>query len=422
MKEIRYPVDSANFRWIRENGFIYVDKTGYIPKLKNTGKYFFLARPRRFGKSLFLDTLAEYFKGNRELFEGLAIDSPHTGEWEKYPVVRFNLSKKAYMESDSLKKHLKEQLSNIEFQFKLDSSRGGLKENEERFEWIIINLKEKYGKKVVVLIDEYDAPLSSTIGKPELQEIYREQLHGFYSVLKGAEEFLEFCFLTGVTRYGKVSVFSGLNNLYDITFDNKYAGICGITKDELTQNYHEGIRIFADKSGISVEDAFNLLKFHYDGYHFAENMLDIYNPYSINHALANQKIGNYWCESGIPTVLSKSLLESDYDIRELVGSLVDESMLTHLSIDSPNPIPLFYQTGYLTLKSYDKEDHLFTVAYPNREVEKGILNNILSVYNPGNKTEEFIEKFGGCWHSELSAEEINEMIKAHRSSKPPVSL
>lgn len=382
MMKIKYPVDSANFRWIREKGFVYVDKTEYIKSLIENGKYYFLARPRRFGKSLFLNTLAEYFHGNRELFKGLAIDRLQTEEWESYPVLRFNLSNTAYDSKYVLTSNLNSFITHYENEFKLEAMEDSI---YYRFEKLIRNVSQNTGKGVVILIDEYDAPLSSSIGNPELQEIYREQLHGFYSVLKVSEEYIHFCMLTGVTRYGKVSVFSGLNNLNDITFDNEYAAICGITKEELEKYYNDGIGQFAHAKGIGADEAYELLKFHYDGYHFSEYMVDIYNPFSINHALSKQKIDNYWCRSGVPTILSKSLMENDYDIKDLNDNFVEESMLADMSINTPNPLPLFYQTGYLTLKSYLPEDNLFTVGYPNREVEKGILSNILTVYNPGNK-------------------------------------
>lgn len=377
MKEIKYPVDSANFQNIRERGFVYADKTEYIHKLTQVGTYYFLARPRRFGKSLFLDTLAEYFKGNRELFKGLAIDRLQPEQWDTYPVIRLNLSNTAYDSKDVLLAYLNSFISRYENLFKIEETNDSI---YYRFEKLIRNVSEYTCKKVVVLIDEYDAPLSSSIDKPELQEVYREQLHGFYSVLKGTEEYIQFCMLTGVTRYGKVSVFSGLNNLNDISFDDQYAGICGITKDELSQYYEEGIAQFAEKKNISLEDAYNLLRFNYDGYHFSESLLDIYNPFSINHALNKQKIDDYWCKSGEPTILSKSLMENDFDVEKLNGKKVSQSSLTDLSIHNMNPVPLFYQTGYLTIKAYESRRQRYTLGYPNREVEAGILRNILKVY------------------------------------------
>lgn len=375
---VRYPIDSADFKRIREGGFVYVDKTGYIHKMvESRGIYYFLARPRRFGKSLFLDTLAEYFSGNRPLFRGLAIDKLQTEEWENFPVVRINLSAKDYSEPTSLITHLDGQLEKNENELGLDNSS---KEFEGRFATLIQKVSVKTGKKVVILIDEYDAPLSSAIGNSELQEKYRGQLHAFYSVLKASEAYVQFCMLTGVTRYGKVSVFSGLNNLRDITFLDEYAGICGITSEELKLYYHEGVSRLAEKEKVSVEEAFKLLKFNYDGYHFSPAMEDIYNPYCINNVLTNLMIVDYWCRSGVPTILSKSLMRNDFDVEKLNGKKVPESELSDLSMYNVNPIPLFYQTGYLTLKAYEPRRQRYTLGYPNREVEAAVMRNILKVY------------------------------------------
>lgn len=395
--EILYPVDTANFKWLRERGCVYADKTSYIPKLIRTGKYYFLARPRRFGKSLFLDTLAEYFAGNRPLFRGLDIDRLEPEEWETYPVIRLNMSGKGFTEETDLVKKVETQLRNLEKQFDLPVSDSDF---EDRFETLIHNISEKYHKKAVILIDEYDAPLSSTIDNPELQETYREQLHGLYSILKNAEPYIHFCFLTGVTRYGKVSVFSGLNNLNDISFLDEYAAICGITTPELELYYREGVSQLAEKEGLSFEEALRLLKFNYDGYHFSESMTDIYNPFSINYAMHNCKIDDYWCQSGVPTILSKSILHNDFDISRLNGKKVDKTSLTDLSVYALNPIPLFYQTGYLTLKAFEPRRRRFTVGYPNREVESSILNNILELYLPSTR-----EKKGAVYDMEDALEE-----------------
>lgn len=249
-----------------------------------------------------------------------------------------------------------------------------------RFENLLKNINKKTGKRVVILIDEYDAPLTTTIDKPELQEIYREQLRGFYSVLKGAEEYIRLCFLTGVTRYGKLSVFSGLNNLNDITFDNRYAGICGITEKEMHLYYDDGVEAFAKETANTKEGIYEKLKFHYDGYHFSPSLLDIYNPFSINHVLEKYEFKVYWCRSGVPTLLSKTLLENDFNIENLNGKKVTQSSLTDLSVFAIDPIPLFYQTGYLTIKGYEARRERYTLGYPNREVEAGIMSNILKVY------------------------------------------
>lgn len=416
-KRILYPIDTANFNYVREKGFVYVDKTQYIHSLIQTeGKYYFLARPRRFGKSLFLDTLAEFFKGNRQLFKGLAIDKLMPEDWESYPVLRFNLSAQDYQEPNTLYMHLAEVIRKYELEFKLPTSSSTV---PDRFNNLISSLALASGRKVVILIDEYDAPLSSTIDRPELQEIYRSQLHGFYSILKSAEAHIRFCFLTGVTRYGKVSVFSGLNNLRDITFLDDYAGICGITTEELHHYYHDGVERLARKKNVSTDEAYELLKFHYDGYHFSPLMLDIYNPFSINYALTDLMLKDYWCQSGVPTILSKSLLQNDYDVSKLIGMKVQESALSDLSMFAINPIPLFYQTGYLTLKTYDPRRQRYTLGYPNREVESSILNNILSLYLPSPH-----DKEGSIYDMEdaLEAGDTEEFVKLMKGFRADIPI
>lgn len=411
-----YPIDTASFRNIRKNGFVYVDKTEYIHALRAIkGTYYFLARPRRFGKSLFLDTLAEYFSGNRQLFEGLAIDRLEPEQWEAYPIIRLNMSGKVFTDPHSLIKKTEGQLGELENQLQVSPCSSDF---DLRFENLILNASRKHGKKVVVLIDEYDAPLSSTIDNPELQELYREQLHGLYSVLKNSEAYIHFCFLTGVTRYGKVSVFSGLNNLNDITFDNEYAAICGITEEELHKYYDTGVEILAGALKETKEEIYEKLKFNYDGYHFSSSLLDVYNPYSINHVFSKKEFEDYWCRSGVPTILSKSLLHNDFDVSKLNGMKVQTSALSDLSMYAMNPIPLFYQTGYLTLKAYDSKRRRYTLGYPNREVESGILNNILSLYLPSaNDKEGFIYDMEDALE-EGNAQEFIKILSSFLSDIP----
>lgn len=384
-KEIFYPVASANFRKIREGGFLYVDKTAYIHKLveADKGNYIFLARPRRFGKSMLVSAMQEYFEGNRDLFLGLELDRLQPGEWEKIPVLRFDLSGSPYTRENDLDNMLARKLSVYEKEFDINIEPGA---PSLRFDEMISAIYEKTGKRVVILIDEYDSPLTATIDRPELQDRFREELRGFYSVLKKKEEHIRFCFLTGVTRYGKVSVFSGLNNLEDITFADEYAGICGVTEKELREYYGEGISRFASFEGITDEEAYGQLKFFYDGYHFTKSLQDVYNPFSLNRALKYKEIKDYWCESGSPTVFLKMLMKMDYNLEKLQDVVVTESELANLGVFTKNPVPLFFQTGYLTLKAYDKEDKLFTLGYPNREVEIGILSNVLQVYNPQDES------------------------------------
>lgn len=376
---IRYPLGTSSFERIRKMHMVYVDKTAYIHKMTESFTFVFLARPRRFGKSMLVSTLEQFFLGNRELFKGLDIDRLEPQEWPSFPVLHLDLTGVNYQNDDSLEKHLSFVLEDWENQFQLEHIDRPI---EDRFLALIRNIYDKTGKKVVVLIDEYDTPLTSSINRPELQKLYRHQLHAFYSVLKKADPFLQFCMLTGVSRFGKLSIFSGLNNLSDISFADDYAGICGITYDELSKYYARGIEEFAEKNELNRAETFELLKFNYDGYHFSPNMLDVYNPYSINNAMHYNCIKDYWCQSGAPMLLSKSLLHIDFDLEKLTRQEVDEATLSDLSVHTSDPLPLFYQTGYLTLKSYDPETELFKVGYPNREVERGILKNVLQVYVP----------------------------------------
>lgn len=396
-KELLYPIDTANFKWIREKGYVYVDKTGYVYRLAKTGKYYFLARPRRFGKSLLLDTIAEFFSGNRCLFKGLAIDALKPEEWDCHPVVRLNMSGKAFTGRSELVNKIETQLADLEMRFDLTASD---RDFEDRFEALIKNIAEKYNKNVVILIDEYDAPLSSIIDNPELQELYREQLHGLYSVLKNAEAYIRFCMLTGVTRYGKVSVFSGLNNLNDITFDNEFAAICGITEEELHHYYDDGVEALALAKNTTKEEIYDKLKFNYDGYHFSKSLTDVYNPYNLNHVFEKKEFKDYWCRSGVPTILSKSLMHNDFDVENLKGKKVSESELIDLSMFNVNPIPLFYQTGYLTIKDFEERRQRYTLGYPNREVEAAIMRNILKVY-----THSIDDRQGSIYNLEDALEE-----------------
>lgn len=377
----KYPLSTADFERIRTDGYLYVDKTDYVHALVSSGIFYFLSRPRRFGKSLLLSTLEAYFLGKRHLFQGLALDRLQPGEWNTYPVLRLNLSGKRYADENSLLSELDMHLERWEKSYGVTDPR---KDVDERFEIVIQRVAAVSGKKVVVLVDEYDSPLSDSIGNQKLQDHYRDQLHGFYSVLKKTEEHIQFCLLTGVTKFGKVSVFSGLNNLKDITFLDAYAGICGITERELHSDLYPGVVRLAETEGCTVEEAFGQLKFNYDGYHFSKSLLDIYNPFSLMNALDNSELSSYWCASGVPTLLSKSLHNSDYDLKQLNYTQVTKDALENLSVYRTDPVALFYQTGYLTIKNYDQATQLYTLGYPNREIERGIFNNILNLYIPSS--------------------------------------
>lgn len=382
MEMLKYPVDTASFEIVRKEGYVYVDKTEYLHKIVNAGRFYFLGRPRRFGKSLLLSTLAAYFRGQRHLFQGLAIDTLQPEPWVEYPVLRLDFTGKAYTDETSLTSKLDSLLEEWERQYHLEKIE---KPFDDRFREIILRIEDRCSRKVVILVDEYDSPLSSVIENHKLFELYREQLHGFYSVLKATEDHIRFCMLTGVTRFGKVSVFSGLNNLKDLTFSNDYAGICGITKEELHTYFEAGIEILAQEEGWSIEKTYREIKRMYDGYHFSRCMLDIYNPYSVLNALYDRQINGYWCASGIPTLLAKAIRRGDVDIQHLTEHPVSQEKLENLSAYQNDAMALFYQTGYLTLKSYDRQRRRYKVGYPNMEVERGILDNVLSYYVPGAK-------------------------------------
>lgn len=385
MNKIKLPVSIADFESIRINEFTYIDKTKYVYSLVKDPGYFFLSRPRRFGKSMLLSTIMAYFEGKKELFKGLKIEELKQDEWLIYPVLRLDLSGATYRSEEDLVDILNKYLHKWEKEYEIEFIPKTL---PQRFLNVIETVAAKLGKRVVILVDEYDNPLSESIGDERLQEYYREQLHGFYSVLKKAEKHIYFCMLTGVTKFGKVSVFSGINNLYDISLDNKYAGICGITEEELHQYLLPGIEEWAEEEGWSVEEAFNQLKYNYDGYHFSRSLLDVYNPYSVMHAIKKKNISDYWSRTGFPTLLAKSLRNIDYDLETLNGSMATEGMLDNLSVYKTDPTALFYQTGYLTIKDYDRSSQLYTLRYPNREVELGILSGILKLYVPDSSNVE----------------------------------
>ena len=379
MEKAKYPVSTSDFERIRKDGYVYIDKTAYIHSLVTRGVYYFLGRPRRFGKSLLLSTIEAYYKGKRDLFRGLEIDNLQPGEWTAYPVLRLDLSREAFLTQSSIDHLFDGHLTEWEKELGITDIAPS---SAQRFKRVITETAKGSRKKVVILIDEYDAPLSAAIGNPQLLEIYREQLHGFYSVLKSLDAVIQFCMLTGVTKFGKVSVFSGLNNIRDISFENAYAGICGITEQELRDCCASGVENLAREEGWDMAEAYSQLKYNYDGYHFSKELLDIYNPFSVMNSFEKGEINDYWSASGVPTILSKSLRNLDYDMGKLNGAQISQQSLTNLSAYNTNPVAIFYQTGYLTIKGYDNDSKIFTLGYPNREVERGILNNVLSVYAP----------------------------------------
>lgn len=373
---MNYPIGIQSFSKIRESGYLYIDKTMYIPLLLKSSQYVFLSRPRRFGKSLLVSMLESFFKGERELFDGLAIANLRSGPWECHPVIHLDLSGEDYRDSEVLEMKLSSFLDSFESSLELQSANKSL---SERFRAIVKTLHKSTGSRVVVLIDEYDNPITSAIGNSALQERFRSILYGFYASLKSLDEHIHFCMLTGVTKYGHLSVFSGLNNLMDISLQNEFAGICGITEEEL-HTLEPGVRLFASEDDLSVEQAYGLLKEWYDGYHFSRSLIDVYNPFSVMNALARREFADYWFQTGTPTILIKSLQSHSTGIEKLNGLKASADMLGNISALNSNPVALFYQTGYLTIKDYDKASRLYVLGYPNKEVESGLMDNVLNAY------------------------------------------
>lgn len=367
---MKYPIGIQDFEKLRTNGYSYVDKSRFVYKLATEGEYYFLSRPRRFGKSLFLSTLEAYFQGKKELFKGLAIYDLET-EWKKYPIFHIDLNTANFREKDSLYTVLNDYLTTWE-------SKYGTRESEAtlalRFKGVIARAAEKEGCGVIILIDEYDKPILQTLRDPELQAEHRAQLKAFYSVLKTQDRYIKFAFLTGVTKFGKVSVFSDLNNLTDISMDHRYISICGMTEKELLTNFKEGINELAEANGDSETETIAKISMRYAGYHFEENSEEIYNPFSVLNTLANSRYDDYWFKANTHTFLIDILKKHDYCITDLNKAQVKANMMNN--VDS-NPIPVIYQSGYLTIKSYDERFKNYQLGFPNKEVEEGILNTLL---------------------------------------------
>lgn len=367
---MKYPIGIQDFEKLRTNGYSYVDKSRFVYKLATEGEYYFLSRPRRFGKSLFLSTLEAYFQGKKELFEGLAIYDLET-DWKKYPIFHIDLNTANFREKDSLYMVLNDYLTTWE-------SKYGARESEAtlalRFKGVIARAAEKEGCGVVILIDEYDKPILQTLRDPELQAEHRAQLKAFYSVLKTQDRYIKFAFLTGVTKFGKVSVFSDLNNLTDVSMDHRYISICGITEKELLTNFKEGINELAEANGDSETETIAKISMRYAGYHFEENSEEIYNPFSVLNTLANSRYDDYWFKANTRTFLIDILKKHDYCITNLSKAQIKANMMNNVET---NPFPVIYQGGYLTIKSYDERFKNYQLGFPNKEVEEGILNTLL---------------------------------------------
>ncbi len=373
---MKYPIGVQSFEEMRTDTWLYVDKTRYVHDLVSNGKYYFLSRPRRFGKSLLISTLEAYFLGRRELFKGLAIESL-TDDWEPRPVFHLDLNAKDYETRESLIQILNSHLEKWEERFGSEKSD---RTPEERFAWLVRKARETTDRKVAILVDEYDKPLLATSENPELQDTYRKMLKGFYGVLKSCDADIQFAMLTGVTKFSKVSIFSDLNNLEDITFNDRYSTICGITPDELEANFKAGIDALAQKLHTDHEGAISILKKNYDGYHFSASLDDVYNPYSLISALKNSVIGDFWFDTGTPTFLADKIHDNAIDLTELEKEEVDANRIMSVDLISEDPVPVLFQSGYLTIKDYDSEFREYRLGYPNREVKEAFLKFILPEY------------------------------------------
>lgn len=371
-----YPIGIQNFENLRKRDYIYVDKTALIYQLVATGKYYFLSRPRRFGKSLLISTLEAYFSGKSELFSGLEMEKLEK-EWIEYPVLHLDLNTQKYDSIEKLESILNDALCRWEDIY-------GSRESETslslRFQGIIRRAAEKTGHNTVILIDEYDKPMLQAIGSPELQTEYRNTLKAFYGALKSCDGYIQFAMLTGVTKFGKVSVFSDLNNLMDISMINRFSEICGITEEELHRYFDDDIHTLAEKLGIGYDETCERLKQNYDGYHFSFKSPGMYNPFSILNTFANMQIDNYWFATGTPTYLVELMKQHNYNVEEIEDIVTSGPVLDSIDAASTDPVPVIYQSGYLTIKDYNEEFENYTLGFPNREVEQGFFRFLLPNY------------------------------------------
>lgn len=380
-----YPIGIQNFEAIRSGGYVYVDKTGKIHRLVSTGKYYFLSRPRRFGKSLLVSTMEAYLSGRKDLFKGLALEKLET-DWTSYPVLHLDLSGKAYNTQEDLDVTMDQHLSAWEEKYGVTQR---YRQYDARFKDIIDAIYSSTGLPVAILIDEYDKPIIDNLDNPDLQEHFRSLLQGFYSVMKARDGSVKFGFLTGVTKIGKMSVFSGLNNLNDISMDSEYSDICGISESDLMEYLSEGVGELASANGLTVDECLSKLKEMYDGYHFCEDSEGMYNPFSLLNTLQKKKFHEFWFETGTPSFLVKILKQTEYDITRLSenDAEIDSNILSGVNDYKRNPIPLLYQSGYLTVKEYDPRFEVYRLGFPNKEVRKGFTKMLLSYYAPIGENE-----------------------------------
>lgn len=390
--EMKYPIGIQTFKDIRKEDFAYVDKTAFVYKMASEGKCYFLSRPRRFGKSLLLSTLEAYFQGEKEVFEGLAISNMEK-EWKRYPVLHLDLNTALYSTPEALTGLLEYHCLAWERKFGIEKT---FDEVSNRFRDLIVRVAQQSPEgKVVVLVDEYDKPLLEAIGNPELQEEYRKTLKAFYSNIKSCDQYIRFAFLTGVTKFSHLSIFSGLNNLRDISLEPNYADICGFSQKELETAFSESIETFAESMKISRDELLELLKKYYDGYCFSFDLSkNVYNPFSLINAFASNYLKAYWFATGTPNFLVEVIKHCDYPLDRFTTEPKTAEDMDAIDAMYSDPIPLFFQGGYLTIKDYDPRFGVYHLDFPNAEVEQGFAKFMAIYYHGGNQSGDFtISKF-----------------------------
>ena len=384
---MKYPIGIQSFEQIIQDGYVYVDKTDLIYKLVTEGNIYFLSRPRRFGKSLLISTLKNYFLGRKELFKGLAIDKLET-EWNVYPVFHIAFSNGNFADGQTLRQVLEDYIAEFETEYGKNPNANTI---GGRFASVMKAAHKKTGRRAVVLIDEYDKPLLDVIdldlqvtdsegNRMRLEDYNRNILKGFYGVFKDADEDLQFVMLTGVTKFSQVSVFSGFNQPDDISMNRRYEALCGITTEELLSVFDSSIRELADDLGLNYDQTVERLKKKYDGYHFGRRMIDIFNPFSILNCFNTLELRNFWFASGTPTYLVRLLTHCNENINELVGRYYDTSQFIDYKADVEQPLPMIYQSGYLTIKDCMIEDNTYLLDFPNEEVRNGFIDTVASRY------------------------------------------
>ena len=376
MAKRKYPIGIQTFSEIIQKSYVYVDKTDLVWQLADYAKYIFLSRPRRFGKSLLSSTLHSYFAGERELFEGLKMMELEK-EWKQYPVLHFDLSGAKHMAPQEVKTELGRLMEDYEKVY-------GANPNEVtpgmRMAGLVNRAYEQTKSQVVIIIDEYDAPLLDVLHDDQRLFDMREVMQEFYQRLKMLEPKIKFCFITGITKFSQLSIFSTINNLMNVTMDPKFAAICGITEQELTTTLHEDIEMLAQKNGTTYDAMHAKLKYHYDGYHFTKNSEEVYNPFSLMKAFLSAEIGAYWFDSGTPSYLIRQMKHFRTDITSLDYMEVPSTAFDKPTEAMTTALPLLYQSGYLTIKDYERESDLYTLSIPNQEVRVGYTEGLLPTY------------------------------------------